>query len=169
MHKEVTVFNGRIVRSDWWLKMPFHYSVITHFGVYFRTCQLSAFNLPSVTFKDIHYYAEGTNYFLITSPTLWLQPTRLNPDRLNVQCLRNVTCEWDARVINLTCHTLWLQSAWRISIHHGSYYPFGAGIIFFNFSTPVYKMWITQEPNILELWNRLHFEEKKKTERISHI
>jgi len=27
---------------------------------------------------------------------------------------------------------------------------------------PVYKMWIIQEPNILELWNKLHFEEEKK-------
>ena len=26
---------------------------------------------------------------------------------------------------------------------------------------PVYKMWIIQEPNMLELWNKLHFEEKK--------
>ena len=25
---------------------------------------------------------------------------------------------------------------------------------------PVYKMWIVQEPNKLELWNKLHFEEK---------
>jgi len=33
---------------------------------------------------------------------------------------------------------------------------------FFNFSTPVYKMWIIQQPNTLELWNRLHFEEKEK-------
>jgi hypothetical protein len=32
---------------------------------------------------------------------------------------------------------------------------------FFNFSTPVYKMWIMQGPNTLELWNKLHFEEKK--------
>ena len=30
-------------------------------------------------------------------------------------------------------------------------YPFGAGIIFFNCSTPVYKMRIIQEPNMLEL------------------
>ena len=30
------------------------------------------------------------------------------------------------------------------------YLPFGAGI-FFNFSTPVYKIWIIQEPNTLEL------------------
>ena len=28
----------------------------------------------------------------------------------------------------------------------------------------VYKMWIMQEPIKLELWNKLHFEEKKKTE-----
>jgi len=33
---------------------------------------------------------------------------------------------------------------------------------------PVYKMWIIQEPNTLELWNKLHFE-KKKTERIYHV
>jgi hypothetical protein len=26
---------------------------------------------------------------------------------------------------------------------------------------PVYKMWIIQEPNMLELWNKVHFEEKK--------
>jgi len=25
----------------------------------------------------------------------------------------------------------------------------------------VYKMWIIQEPNTLELWNKLRFEEKK--------
>ena len=26
---------------------------------------------------------------------------------------------------------------------------------------PIYKMWIIQELNTLELWNRLHFEEEK--------
>jgi len=26
---------------------------------------------------------------------------------------------------------------------------------------PVHKMWITQEPNMLDLWNKLHFEEEK--------
>ena len=39
---------------------------------------------------------------------------------------------------------------------------------FFNFSTPVYKMWIIQEPNKLELWNELHFEEEK-TESIYRV
>jgi len=40
---------------------------------------------------------------------------------------------------------------------------------FFNFSTPVYKMWIIQEPNTLELWSKLHFEEGEKTENIYHV
>jgi len=31
---------------------------------------------------------------------------------------------------------------------------------------PVYKMWIIQEPNTLELWNKLHFEERKNGECI---
>jgi len=35
-------------------------------------------------------------------------------------------------------------------------------LFFFNFSTPVYKMWIIQEPNTLELWNKLHFEDEIK-------
>jgi len=40
---------------------------------------------------------------------------------------------------------------------------------FLKFSTSVYKVWIIQEPNKLELWNKLHFEEEKKTESIYHI
>ena len=34
-------------------------------------------------------------------------------------------------------------------------------IFFLILAHPVYKMWIIQEPNTLELWNKLHFEEKK--------
>ena len=41
-------------------------------------------------------------------------------------------------------------------------------LFFLNFSTPAYKMWMKHEPNILELWNKLHFEEKK-TESIYHV
>jgi len=35
-------------------------------------------------------------------------------------------------------------------------------LFFLILAHPVYKMWIIQEPNTLELWNKLHFEEKKK-------
>ena len=33
-----------------------------------------------------------------------------------------------------------------------------------NFSTPVIKMWIIQEPKKLALWNKRHFEEEKNGE-----
>ena len=33
---------------------------------------------------------------------------------------------------------------------------------------PVYKMWKVQEPNMLKLWNKLHFEEEK-TQSIYHV
>jgi len=39
---------------------------------------------------------------------------------------------------------------------------------FLNFSSPVYKMWIIEEQNKLDLWNKLHFEEEK-TESIYHV
>jgi hypothetical protein len=39
---------------------------------------------------------------------------------------------------------------------------------FFNFSTPVYKIWIILEPYTLELWNEIRFEEEK-TESIYHV
>jgi len=47
-------------------------------------------------------------------------------------------------------------------------YRFGAGTISLILAHPVYKMWITQEPNTLELWNKLHFEEEK-TESVYHV
>jgi len=34
-------------------------------------------------------------------------------------------------------------------------------LFFLILAHPVYKMWIIQEPNMLELWNKLHFEEKE--------
>ena len=39
-------------------------------------------------------------------------------------------------------------------------------LFFLILAHPVYKMWIIQEPNTLELWNELHFEEKKNGEYI---
>jgi hypothetical protein len=41
-------------------------------------------------------------------------------------------------------------------------------LFFLNLSHPVYKVWIIQEPNKLELWNKLHFEQEK-TESIYHV
>jgi len=35
-------------------------------------------------------------------------------------------------------------------------------LFFLILAHPVYKMWIKQGPNTLELWNKLHFEEKRR-------
>ena len=42
-------------------------------------------------------------------------------------------------------------------------------LIFLILAHPVYKMWIIQEPNKLALWNKLHFEEEKKTESVEQV
>jgi len=39
-------------------------------------------------------------------------------------------------------------------------------LFFFILAHPVYKMWIMQEPNMLELWNKLHYEKEKNGEYI---
>ena len=41
-------------------------------------------------------------------------------------------------------------------------------LFFLILAHPVYKMLINQEPNTLELWNKLHLEEKK-TESIYRV
>ena len=46
--------------------------------------------------------------------------------------------------------------------------PLAPELLFFILAYPVYKMWIIQEPNKLGLWNKLHFEEKKK-ESVEHV
>jgi len=50
------------------------------------------------------------------------------------------------------CFIMAILTFWRMN-----YY-------FFILAHPVYKIWIIQEPNTLELWNKLHFEEEKNGE-----
>ena len=61
-------------------------------------------------------------------------------------------CEGDAtKLYNTVCLTFWRRNYFFLILAH-----------------PVYKVWIIQEPNTLELWNKLHFEDKK-TESIYHV
>ena len=46
--------------------------------------------------------------------------------------------------------------------------PLAPELFFLILAHPVYKMWIIQEQNTLELWNKLHFEEEKM-ESIHHV
>ena len=75
------------------------------------------------------------------------------------------------------------QKWWLLSVGLKTSHPRKSSLSFhrdenFNLLTPelffeilahtVYKIWIKQEPNTLELWNKLHFEEKK-TESVYHV
>ena len=70
-------------------------------------------------------------------------------------------------------HTMHLRVLWGFHysttiISLNSFNLLATELIFFYFSTPVYKMLIIREPNTLELWNKLHFE-VEKTESIYHV
>ena len=58
-------------------------------------------------------------------------------------------------------HCRWgLIVIWRDGIIR--FNPLAPELFFLILAHPVYKMWIIQEPNKLALWNKLHFEEKKR-------
>ena len=66
---------------------------------------------------------------------------------------------WLGYLIELNCAWIALISVGELALWRR---------IFFNLAHSVYKMWIIQEQNTLELWNKLHFEEEK-TESIYHV
>ena len=58
---------------------------------------------------------------------------------------------------------------WRLAVRYDPYVGRYAGIIFFLIlAHTVYKILIIKEPNMLELWNKLHFEEEK-TESVYQV
>ena len=57
---------------------------------------------------------------------------------------------------------------YRCTVRSVVYLTFWRRNFFLILAHPVYKMWIIQEPNNLELWNKLHFEEEK-SESIYHV
>ena len=65
------------------------------------------------------------------------------------------------RIINVERKVFTAFSASRLIFWRRNYF-------FLISAHPVYKMWIIQEPNTLELWNKLHFEERK-TVSIHHF
>jgi len=55
----------------------------------------------------------------------------------------------------VTARSLCLHVKYRIKI-------LALELFFLILAHPVSKMWIIQEPNTFELWNKLHFEQKKR-------
>jgi len=60
-------------------------------------------------------------------------------------------------------HTEWRKSLSTLDIN-----LLETELFFFILVHPVYKIWIIQELNKLELWNKLHFKEEK-TESIHYV
>ena len=70
-----------------------------------------------------------------------------------------------------TYYLLWLWWLFSTTLENFFVCPLAfwrRNYFFFILAHPVYKMWIIQEPNTLELWNKLHFEEEK-TESIYRV
>ena len=76
-----------------------------------------------------------------------------------------IEAPWSSEISGSIC-----QSTWHNILEDVTYLTLWRrnDIFFFILAHSVYKIWIIQEPNKLELWNKLHFEEKK-TESIHHV
>jgi hypothetical protein len=86
-------------------------------------------------------------------------------------CLASPICALPVgKAVHQGCQTTSVSKLTKCTITLTCVQPFGTGIIIFFLilAHTVYKMWIIQETNMLELWNKLHFEEKK-TESIYHV
>ena len=68
-------------------------------------------------------------------------------------------------------HTRTLRSGWAylLNWYYWATLKFWCRNYFLILAHTVYKMWIIEEPNKLELWDKLHFKEKKKTDSIHHV
>jgi len=98
------------------------------------------------------------------SHSCWTASTLAEP--LSSQVYKNAF-QYFVWVVLFAMLPLWAVLQWEF--HVSSKYRFDLNLLapelfFFNFRTRVYKMWIMQESNTLELWNKLHFEEKKEGE-----
>ena len=75
-------------------------------------------------------------------------------------CILNVNNTGTKHVRIMKQTAFWRERKRRVSTSQKTL-TFWRRNYIFNFNTPVYKMWIIQEPNTFELWNKLHFEEKE--------
>ena len=79
----------------------------------------------------------------------------------------SVTINTEANVLTLSfIERLWQLVTMRVfkktSKVYGSFILLAPELFFLILAHSVYKMWIIQEPNTSELWNKLHFEDRKK-------
>jgi len=76
-------------------------------------------------------------------------------------CKIQVSSTFEGFLVLQAAFVLFLKLVYLILVHIDPISILGPELFFLILAHPVYKMWIIQEPNKLELWNKLHFEEKK--------
>jgi hypothetical protein len=87
---------------------------------------------------------------------------RINYNRVSCHLVRQLA-KTRLKIISLL---LPLIEKWHRAVSHKL--TVWRRIFFLILKHPVYKKWIIQEPNTLELWNKLRFQEEK-TESIHHV
>ena len=126
------------------VKCSFHMLVVVWF-IFWMNCRVTEGNAKDRVMPHTHTHTH-THTVPATPRTVILDHSTCTTQGLRNRALDVVYTE--AQYIALTekifCLTFWRQNFFLILAH------------------PVYKMWIIQEPNTLELWNKLHFEEKKR-------
>ena len=117
-------------------------------------------------FSTVHLPIKIATTPVYTSPNssrFWTQPSPIYPS--SVHWSRKVKEKSFGHLLTLTScldHTAW-KFNFCVSVHHSIRLTFWRRNYFFLILTqPIYKMWIIQEPDMLELWNKLHFEEEKR-------
>ena len=81
----------------------------------------------------------------------------------------NLTVIWEREISSAVALFIHENSFCDLNVFIFDLYPLAPELFFLILADPLNKMWIIQESNMLELWNKLNFEEEKKTESIYHV
>jgi len=76
-----------------------------------------------------------------------------------------VLCGYGKILVNVAAYVILQWIIWNIGWTESRYTVINLlapELFFLILAHPVYKMWTTLKPNTLELWMKLHFEEKKR-------
>jgi len=122
---------------------------------------------------------------LLTHGNDWYQQGTVQLLWRYVKCVKCLNCDgavWKTQCngtntrmwcFNITAGKYKINTLLSLAFYQSSYLQHPINLTFWSrnyffkiLAHTVYKMWIIQEPNTLELWNKLHFEEGKNGEYI---
>jgi len=139
---------------------------------------LSVFSLQNaVFFHNSNLFVSCIIHILYTGCAK-IKKNNSGAKRLNNEIKKQVTSSWSIFIQAWQYYNISPKTS--TSVPRSTYSPIQAvpevvprvnllkpELFFLILAHPVYKIWIIQEPNTLELWNKLHFEEEKNGGYIS--